>query len=90
MLLHTSDSNPDIGNFQPYQPKKAMFRKRNNQSDLSHLTVNDMAWAGVRNHGNKEHLPGYYVKKWNNELEKPDQRKLSVFKGGGMIESAIK
>ena len=36
-----------------------------------------MAFAGVKGHGNKEHLPGYYVKKWNNELEKPNLRNIS-------------
>lgn len=90
MLLEKSDSNSNIGLFQPFQPKRAMFRKRNDKSDLSHITVNDMAWAGVRNHGAKEHLPGYYVKKWNNELEKPNLRKISEYNGGGMIEFAIK
>jgi hypothetical protein len=70
-MLLKSDSNPDIGMFQLYQPKRAIFRNQKGKSDLRHLTVNDMAYAGVKNHGAKEHLPSYFVKKWNNELEKP-------------------
>jgi hypothetical protein len=87
-MLLRSDSNPDIGIFQPYQPKRAAFR--NNKSGLTHLTVNDMAFAGVKNHGNKEHLPGYFVKKWNNELEKPNLRNISKYEGGGMLESHLR
>lgn len=49
-----------------------------------------MAFAGVKNHGSKNFLPEYENKKWNVELEKPDTRKISLFKGGGMLDSHLR
>ena len=44
-----------------------------------------MAFAGKKNYGVKEHIPGYYVKNWN-ELNKPLSYKMSNYKGGGMLD----
>jgi hypothetical protein len=65
-----------------------MFRKRDG-GNLEHLTIQDMAFAGVKNHGTNEFLPGYYIKKWN-ELNKPLSYNMSKYKGGGMLETVLR
>lgn len=48
-----------------------------------------MAFAGQKNHGAKEYLPGYYVKNWN-ELNKPLAYNMTKYTGGGMLETVLK